>query len=144
MSVSGILLLARLQHIEPLSDDEHVVNVLTCLASFTDLTDPWTCSKARDHAYLLSEAYAYSENLQTSITGLLQERIKPLFARTKYPAITQQSFNPLASAAVAHNELAGDAKPWKYGNAYSVTVFLWVLKHSDVRNRHQSPCMRIN
>ena len=139
MGLSGILLLARLQHIEPLSSDEHVVTILTSLASFTDLNDPWTCSKARDHAYSLSEAYADSENLPSLITGILQERIKPLFATTNNPAITPQgrsAINPFSSAAVAHSDLAGEAKPWKYDDACSVTVFQWVLKHLDVRNHH--------
>ena len=138
MSVSGLLLLARLQEIEPLSDDEHVVIILTCLASFTDLDDPWTCSQALDLAYSLSEAYADSEKLPTLITGVLQEQIKPLFA-TNNPVITQQgrsAINPLSSAAVAQGELAGEAKPWKYVDACSVTVFRWILKHSDVRNHH--------
>ncbi len=137
MSLSGILLLARLQKTEPLSEDEHVLTFLTCLASYTDPIDPWTCSKARDHACSLSEDYAASESLSTLLTGLLSERIKPLFARTSTPAITHQgrkAIDPLPSAATAHGDLDGEAKPWKYHDAYSVTVFQWVLKHLEVRD----------
>ena len=136
MSLSGILLLAHLQKIEPLSQDEHVINILTCLASFTDLNDPWTCSKARDHAYSLSEIYAASGNLSTILAGLLQERIKPLFVKTTNPAITQQArkaIDPLPIAVAAHSEVDCEAKPWKYRNAYIVTVFQWLLEHLDVR-----------
>lgn len=136
MSLSGILLLARLRQFEPLSEKEHVVTILTCLASFTDLNDPWTCSKAMDHAYSLSEDYAASGNLSTILTGLLQERIKPLFAKTKNPAITQQgrkAIDPLPIASAAGNDLDGEARPWRYHDAYIVTVFQWVLEHLDVR-----------
>ena len=135
-SLSGILLLAHLQKIKPPSKKEHVVTFLTCLASFTDLNDPWTCSEARDHAYFLLEDYAASNNLSTAIAGLLEERIKPLFAKTRSPAITQQgrkAVDPLPSPATAHSDLDGKAKPWKYRDAYGVTVFQWVLKHLDVR-----------
>ena len=136
MSLSGILLLSRLQNIEPLSEDESVVTILTCVTSFTDLNDPWTYPKARDHACSLSEDYAASGNLSTTLTGLLQERVKPLFAKTKNPAITQQgrkAVEPLPSAATAHSDLDGEAKPWKYRDTYIVTLFQWILNHLDVR-----------
>lgn len=136
MSLSGILLLAHLQKIQPPSEDKHVVTILACLASFTDSNDPWTSPEARDHACFLSEAYAASTNLSTILTGLLQERVKPLFAKTKNSAITQQgrkAINPLPSAATAHSDLDGEAKPWKYRDAYIVTAFQWVLNHLDVR-----------
>lgn len=136
MSQSGILLLSRLQNLKPLSNDESIVTILTCLASFTDLSDPWTYPKARDHACSLSEDYAAAGNLSSVVTGLLQERIKPLFARTKNSAITQQgrkAIDPLSSATTAHSDLDGEAKPWKYRDVYIVTVFQWVLKHLDVR-----------
>ena len=136
MSISGILLLARLQDIEPLSGNEHVVAILNCLASFTDLSDPWTCPKSSDCACSLLKNYAAFENPSTAFTGLLQERIKPLFAEAKNPAITQQgrrAINPIHSSATAHIDLDSEAKPWKYRDAYSVTVFQWVLKQLDVR-----------
>ncbi|KAF6232717.1 hypothetical protein HO173_009156 [Letharia columbiana] len=134
MSLSGILLLSRLENIEPLSKDESVVTILTCLASFTDLNDPWTYSEAKDHACVLSEHYAATANLSTILTGLLQARVKPLFAKTKNPAITQQgrkAIDPLPSAATAHSDLDGETKPWKYRDAYIVTVFQWGLNHLD-------------
>lgn len=136
MYLSGIPLLAYLQKIEPPTNEEHVVTFLTCLASFTDLTDPWTTQEARDHACSLLEDYAVSENLSILLTGILQKRVKPLFAKTKNPAITQQArkaIDPLPRAATAHNDLDGEAESWKYRDAYIVTVFQWVLSHLDVR-----------
>ena len=136
MSLSGLVLLARLQKLKPPSEDEHVVSILTCLASFTDLNDSWTCSKAKDQAHSLLENHTFYGKLSTAFTRLLQERIKPLFAKTNNPAITQQgqrAIDPLPSSATAHSDLDDEAKPWKYRNAYSVTVFQWVLEHLDVR-----------
>ena len=136
MSLSGMLLLSRLQKIEPLSEDESVMTILTCLASFTDLNDPWTYPKAKDHACSLLEGYAGSGDLSTILTGLLQESVKPLFKKIKNPAITHQgrkAIDPLPSTATAHSDLDGETKPWKYRDAYIVTVFQWVLNHLDVR-----------
>ena len=128
--------MSQLQKLEPQSEDELVVTILTCLTSYTDLDDPWTHSKAKDHACSLSEDYAASGNLSNILTGLLQERIKPLFAKTKNPAITSQgrkATDPLPSAATVYSHLDSETKPWKYRDSYIVTVFQWVLKHLDVR-----------
>lgn len=136
MSLSGISLLCRLLKIEALAGDESMVTILTCIASFTDPSDPWTHPNAGDHACTLSKDYMASERLPTILTRLLQERVKPLFAKTKNPAITQQgrkAIDPLSSATIAHTDLDGETKPWKYRNAYIVTVFRWTLKHLDVR-----------
>ena len=136
MSLSGILLLARLKVVELSSENEHLVTILTCLASFTDLNDPWTCSEASHHAYILLRDFEASENLSNTLTSLLQEQIKPLFAKTRNPAITQQgrrAVDPISGSATIHSDLDGETKPWKYHDAYSVTVFQWVLKHLDVR-----------
>ena len=136
MSLSGILLLSRLEDSKPLSEDESVEVILTCLASFTDDNDPWTCPKAKELAYSLSENYAASGNLSAILTVILQKRIKPLFVKTKNYAITQQArkaIDPLPSAAATHGDLDGENKPWKYRNPYVATVFQWVLSHLDVR-----------
>ena len=136
MSLSGILLLARLQNFELSSESEHMVTILACLASFTDLNDPWTCSEASHHAYILLRGFEASKNLSNTFTSLHQERIKPLFAKIKNPAITQQgrrAMNPISGSATNRSDLDGETKPWKYHDAYSVTVFQWVLKHLDVR-----------
>ena len=141
ISLSGIQLLARLHRMEPLSEDKHVVTTLTCLASFTDLDDLWTCPEARQHAHSLSEEYAACRGRSNLLTGLLQERIKPLFAKQKTPVVTQQgrkAIGPLQSADTAHGSLDDRTKPWKYRDPYLVTVFQWVLEHLDVRAHHSS------
>ena len=136
MSLSGILLLARLQNVELSSENESLVTILTCLASFTDMNDRWTCPEACHHACILLRGFEASENLSNTFTRLLQERIKPLFAKTKNLATTQQgrrAVDPMLGSATIHSDLDGETKPWKYHDAYSVTVFHWVLKHLDVR-----------
>ena len=136
MSLSGVSLLSQLQEAKPLSADESVVTILTCLASYTDLNDAWTYPKTRDYACALSGIYAASESLSTILTGLLQERVKPLFAKTKNPAITQQgrkAIDPLPISTTAHSDLDDESKPWKYRDVHIVTVFQWVLSRLDVR-----------
>ena len=128
--------MSHLQKLTPLSKDESNVKVLTCLAAFTDENDPWTCPGAQKKASVLIKDYLNSSNQPILFSRLLQERVRPLFARSKNPAITPQgrkAINPLPSTAIANSDLDDAVKPWKYRDVYIVTVFQWVLDHLDVR-----------
>jgi len=65
---------------------------------------------------------------------LLRERIKPLFAKSKNPAVTpagRKAITPLP-VPIEHGVDEVEIKPWKYGDCYIVTVFEWVLQQLDV------------
>ena len=135
MSLSGLLLLARLQVIKPLWEYQNVPAILTCLASFTDLNDIWTCSEVRGHAYSLLADYAAFDNISNLLTAVLEERIKPTFAKTSNLAFLHQArkaTDPSPNAAALH-DINCQVKLWKYHEVYIVTVFQWVLKRLDVR-----------
>lgn len=141
MSSKGLSLLSRLQECVPLSLNESVVTLYTCLASFTNDSDLWTCSIARVKAQSLAEDSVKPEKIPNLLHALLQERVKPLFARSKNPAITQQgrkAIEPLPIDTTAHSDIDIESKPWKYRDMYIVTVFLWVLKHLDVSSKNLS------
>ncbi|MCJ1461368.1 hypothetical protein MMC28_011750 [Mycoblastus sanguinarius] len=134
MNLKGLSLMSHLQKLTPLSKDESNVKVLTCLAAFTDENDPWTCPGAQKKASVLIKDYLNSSNQPILFSRLLQERVRPLFARSKNPAITPQgrkAINPLPSTAIANSDLDDAVKPWKYRDVYIVTVFQWVLDHLD-------------
>lgn len=128
-------MLSHLQRAALLSSDESVVTVFTCLASFSEGNDQWTSSKALDQATILAETYVKSQDVANLLHGLLRERIKPLFARSKNAAITRQgrkAIHPLPNNEAAHSDLDVESKPWKYRNVYIVTVFHWLLSHLNV------------
>lgn len=135
MSLHGLLLLSHLQKLAPLSSHESRTAVYTCLASFSDDSDPWTSSQAGDLARSLAEEIIVPEKISEVLHALLQEKIRPLFAKVKNPAVTQQgrkAIDPLPIDTTAHSDMDVEAKPWKYRDMYIVTVFQWVLKHLDV------------
>lgn len=135
LNFQGLLLLSRLPKDVPLDSDDSTVPVFSCLASFSDESDPWTSPKTQELACSLAKEYAVPDHLPALLHGLLQERIKPLFAKSKNPAITQQgrkAIDPLPSNGTAHGDLDTESKPWKYRDVYIVTVFRWILKHLDV------------
>ncbi|KAL9124286.1 MAG: hypothetical protein Q9217_006372 [Psora testacea] len=132
LSYRGLLCLSHLQTFVPLSIDEDLVAICTCLASFSSPTDPWTCEAA------FEESLKLLERLRTSLKGaeladllaqLLRERIKPAFAKTKNSKLTQQgrkAIDPLQNSAVMIDE-GPDSKPWKYCDVYIPTVLRWIL-----------------
>lgn len=94
-----------------------------------------------EEAQSLAEGSVVRENISGVLHALLEERIKPLFARSKNPAVTQQgrkAIDPLPINATAHSDMDVEAKPWKYRDMYIVTVFQWVLKHLDVSSTNSS------
>ena len=143
MSVNGLMILARLEDLFPLSEeDPDLVALFTCLSSFTDSSDPWTCEASNKAALGLLEVVCRGRNLASVLSRLLQEIIKPAFAKTRNPVITQQArkaVNPLPVDVTLRSDLDGETTPWKYRDVYINTVFGWVigsLNLVDVRS-HQ-------
>lgn len=73
--------------------------------------------------------------IQTLLTKLLHENVKPAFAKSKNSAVTPagrkaiSALPPKLEASIDEIKL----KPWKYSQVYIVTVFEWILRHLDVR-----------
>lgn len=130
MGVKGLGLLSHLQKEFPLSKEEPTIDLFACLASYSNTSDSWTSLEARNSAQYLLEDYVSSECLPATLTDLLTERVKPLFAKSKNPAITPQgrkAIDPRPNNDNAHSDLDAEAKPWKYQDVYIVTVFQWIL-----------------
>lgn len=141
MAVAGIRLLTHLQGLVPALRDSLPVGLVTSLASYTDARDAWTESEAANAANALLEervrvcTAAESKFTSDLITELLQDRIKPLFMKSKNTAITAQGRKadfPLP-AAIEPSASEVELKPWKFRDLYIVPVFGWVLSMLDVR-----------
>ena len=82
------------------------------------------------------EQHLPPDHLPDLLHHLLQERVKPIFAKSKNPAITPQgrkAIDPLPTNDTMHSDLDIESKPWKYRVVYIVTVFRWILMHLNVR-----------
>ena len=139
-AVAGIRLLAHLHQIIPALRCPVSLDLLACLASFTDSRDPWTRLEACEAAtgllndHLSQLAASDSQTLSPILINLLETCVKPLFSKTKTSLLTDQSrkaLYPLPSpleGSAAETEL----KPWKFHDVYILTVFRWILNHLDV------------
>ena len=141
MYLTGLRLLNRLQGSLAVPWPETTVEVLLCLSIFTDPLDPWTSQESLEEANLLLGQYlnvikGNPKKLDALLTRLLQEKIKPLFAKSKSKDITaegRKAISPLPGPFMP-SDLEAMNKPWKFRDAYVVTAFKWVLEQLDVRN----------
>ena len=132
--LKGLAVFSYLLKIVTLSLDEDRT-VLVCLASFIEISDPWTISQIQEEARSVADENIDSTLLPEILHTLLQDEIKPRFAKSRHPAITQQgrkAIDPLTALSTAHGELDAESKPWKYRDVYIVAVLQWVLLHLDV------------
>ncbi len=147
MYLSGLKLLRHLQRPRAVPWPETAVEALLCLSSFTDPLDPWTSQETFEEANLLLGQYlnvirGNPKKLNDLLTRLLQEKIKPLFAKSKSKNITAQGRKAIRPppGPFVPSDLEATNKPWKYHDVYVVTAFKWVLEQLDVRTETNLMC----
>ncbi|KAL6719105.1 hypothetical protein ACLMJK_003340 [Lecanora helva] len=116
-----------------MNSDSRVI-LFTCLASFSDESDVWTSLETYEQALNLLKTCTDSERQSDLLRALLEERIKPLFVRSKSPAITQEGRKAIDSLPLndsLHSDLDIKVKPWKYRTVYIITVIQWILTQLD-------------
>jgi hypothetical protein len=116
------------------------VDAVTSLASFTSERDPWTTPEARQVALsVLKSCFDRDDvgGLWPVLEDVLKSRIKPLFAKTKNPAITaagRKNFHPMPQPRFDMAAMDPETKPWKFDDVYATTVLEWVLSRYLVRS----------
>lgn len=144
MSVAGLILLSHLEKIDPSSSgkegEQLTLPLISCLASFTDPREEWSSQEASEQAHSLMNLLvrpfkAESKSFQSLITLLLEQQVKPLFAKTKNPAITSQGRRAIGSPPTNYliSDPETELKRWKSHDVYVVAMFRWILESLDVR-----------
>ena len=139
MYAAGLRLLSNLQNFDE-CNREASLELVVCLSSFTHAEDPWTNQASHSEASDLLKDYIKTltsepGKVQTLLTDLLREIVKPAFAKSKSSAITPAGRKAISALAPTFEPSIDETtiKPWKYGQIYIVTVLEWTLSHLDVR-----------
>lgn len=134
----GIPVISSLAKLLPIEDAEPLDDVLIALASFTSEQDAWTTPETyTTSTALLNDFVERSEasRFWGVVESLLKTRIRPLFAKTKNPAITEsgrKNFHPIPLPRFDMSILDPETKPWKMYDVYITTVFSWVVNQYKV------------
>lgn len=133
LSISVLSLVAALLPIEKAANKPDIV---IALASFTSENDPWTtiecATKATEllHSFTTTIRTVADPSFWSVVEQVLKERIRPLFAKTRNPAVTatgRKNFHPVPLARFDSSILDPESKPWKINDVYANTVFSWVI-----------------
>lgn len=137
-STLAIPVISSLAKLLPIEDAEPLDDVLIALASFTSEQDAWTTPETyTTSTALLNDFVERSEasRFWGVVESLLKTRIRPLFAKTKNPAITEsgrKNFHPIPLPRFDMSILDPETKPWKMYDVYITTVFSWVVNQYKV------------
>lgn len=116
------------------------LEVVTCLACYTDPRELWMRPSSEDTARRLLKSYLqeFREKLpqkpEPLVSELLRLIVQPVFAGSKSRTITQagrKATDPLPSPLQA-SEDRSKFKPWKHSQFYISTVFRWAIFQLDV------------
>lgn len=112
--------------------------IVTTLLSFTSPHDPWTTNTSLQDAVTILRSYMEPETRLKCwhvLERICESRIRPIFAKTKNPAITasgRKNLHPLPQPRFDESLFDPKTKPWKYKDVYATTVLEWILAQYTV------------
>ncbi|EDN09340.1 predicted protein [Histoplasma mississippiense (nom. inval.)] len=136
----GVSVLALLDSISPISnlESDDGIDVITSIAAFTCRLDPWTTEQAFDDASTILQNYESflrsnrrEEELTAVLENILRKKVKPLFSKTKTPAVTaagRKNVHPIPQPRFDPSIFDPESKPWKFRYVYIITVLSWVIE----------------
>ncbi|EED12840.1 conserved hypothetical protein [Talaromyces stipitatus ATCC 10500] len=107
--------------------------VFTTILSFTSPHDPWTTSTSVQDALEVLHSCMEPERRPKCwhiLERVCESRLRPIFAKTKNPAITasgRKNLHPLPQPRFDGSLFDPETKPWKYKDVYATTVLEWIL-----------------
>ncbi|KAJ5812951.1 hypothetical protein N7447_009974 [Penicillium robsamsonii] len=118
----------------PNGKPENAADILLAGACFANKQNPWATSESYNAASMLMSVWVQDtrrgNTFWPAIDFILRERIRPLFAKTKNPAITsagRKNFHPQTQPRFGGSDPDASAKPWKSTGVYVVSVLSWIL-----------------
>ncbi|KAK1147096.1 hypothetical protein N8T08_001835 [Aspergillus melleus] len=142
----AISVIESLAGLLPICEAENTPDIIIALASFTSDLDPWTLPETYARASVLLTTQFTSLRLEANakkdfwatIEDILKQKIRPLFAKTKNPAITasgRKNFHPVPLPRFDASVLDPETKPWKIQDVYATTVLSWIVAQYQATDR---------
>ncbi|EAW19236.1 Tti2 family protein [Aspergillus fischeri NRRL 181] len=140
----AVSVLVALDSLLPIQKSAHAMDAITALASFTSEQDSWTTQDSYMKSRKILETFVTNVHGESDsffwslIERILKERIKPVFAKTKNPAITaagRKNFHPVPLPRFDASIIDPATKPWKISAVYATTVLAWVIAQYQAKDR---------
>lgn len=120
----------------PIEKAANKTDIVIALAGFTSDHDPWSTAELTEKTNAILRNFAENARTQSGsslwsvVEQILNETIKPLFAKTRNPAITatgRKNYHPVPLPRFDASILDPESKPWKGQGVYTTTVFAWLV-----------------
>ncbi|KAJ5611084.1 hypothetical protein N7510_007803 [Penicillium lagena] len=144
ISEQAIAVLALLNKTLPIHKTKDPSDPILALASFTSTEDPWTTADSFANATAVLQLYSQATGsdheaaLRSTLQRILKEKIRPLFTRTRNPAITgagRKNFHPVPLARFDASILDDETRPWKGSDLYASAVLTWIMAQYPVTDQ---------
>lgn len=109
-------------------------DAILAMVSYTAETDPWNT----EDTFSAADMYLHvtcQYGVWPIVERVLKEKIRPLFAKTKNPAITSEgrkNLHPVPPTRFDGSALDDTTKPWKNTDIYATTVLSWIISQYQV------------
>ncbi|KAJ5782500.1 hypothetical protein N7457_004274 [Penicillium paradoxum] len=144
LAIELLLMLNKTLYGMPTRKPHNVADVLLAGASVANKQDPWVTSESHDAASMFMNVFIQDTRLSNkfwpAIESILKDRIRPLFAKIKNPAITsagRKNFHPQALPRFGASDLDQSAKPWKTTDIYVASVLSWIISQYKAEDKAQ-------
>lgn len=116
-------------------------DVVLAMASVVSERNPWT---TRDTSVIASTHLDVTcqDGVFAIIETLLKEKIRPLFTKTRNPAVTSEgrkNFHPIPLSRFDGSVFDDSTKPWKSSDIYATSALAWIISQYKVRLPNRSP-----
>lgn len=111
-------------------------DVILAMATFASEQGPWTTEDSESESSMHLNVTLQSDKW-TVIERVLKEKLRPLFTKSKNPAITSEgrkNFQPVPPTRFDGSALDGSTKPWKDTDIYATSVLSWIIAQYEVRS----------
>ncbi|RLM00555.1 hypothetical protein CFD26_107611 [Aspergillus turcosus] len=142
----AVSVLAALDSLLRIQKSAHATDVITALASFRSEQDSWTTRETYMTSKRILESFSTNvrgeadSTFWSLVARILKERVKPVFAKTKNPAITaegRKNFHPVPLPRFDASIIDPATKPWKISDVYATTVLAWAIAQYQAKDRPQ-------
>ncbi|PWY70670.1 ATP :tRNA-specific tRNA nucleotidyltransferase [Aspergillus eucalypticola CBS 122712] len=133
----SISVISALDSLYPVHNAADVPNIILALASFTSEADPWTTAESHTASTAILKRFRTTSPPTADVSfwvvleTILKDTIRPLFTRTRNPAITaagRKDMHPIPLPRFDTSILDPESKPWRSSDVYATTVFAWILR----------------
>lgn len=109
-------------------------DVVLATATFNSMQDPWTTEDSESEASMHLKV-SLQDDKWDALERLLKEKIRPLFTKSKNPAITSEgrkNLHPVPPTRFDGSALDDSTRPWKNTDIYATSVLSWIISQYEV------------